>query len=364
MIDSAWLAREALEKHSVNIRQFIDFRQSTLPNGMRHIEAHNSSGLTFSVLPDRGLDIWEATFNGLPLTWLSQGSPHLPDYGVKWLRLFNGGLLTTCGLTHAGPPETDPDTGEQRDLHGLYTRLPATDVAVSGAWDGDRYVLELTGKVAEAQLFSEQLELTRTYRLVLGDPTIAITDHVVNKGDLPAPLMVLYHINLGYPLVRAGTRFHSPFAAVYPRDDWARPGFDRWPDYDAASPRYNEQVFFHHLKADGTGKTVVALLQESFGLQIGWDTSTLPYLTQWKNTREGIYVSGIEPGNCIPEGRSGARAAGRLVTLEPGQDQHFRVAMSVLDGAEAVLRAHERVAALQQRGNPVAGCQLDDYATK
>ena len=109
------LSRTNLEQYSVDLRQFIDFRQSTLPNGMRIVEAHNSSGLSFTLLPDRGLDIWTMHYKGMPLTWISQGSPHLPDYGANWLRLFNGGVLVTCGLRHAGPPETDEQTGEERD---------------------------------------------------------------------------------------------------------------------------------------------------------------------------------------------------------------------------------------------------------
>jgi hypothetical protein len=60
---------------------------------MRIVEAYNSSGLTFTILPDRGLDIWQASYNGRPLTWiaLAPGSPYQPDMGQEWLRQFNGG---------------------------------------------------------------------------------------------------------------------------------------------------------------------------------------------------------------------------------------------------------------------------------
>src|SRR5436190_5200314 len=138
MLDANFLTREAVERHSLDMRQFIDFRQSTLPNGMRIIEAYNSSGLTFTILPDRGMDIWTAHFNGVPLTWISQGSPHPADFGQTWLQQFNGGLLTTCGLTHVGPPEKDDVTGEARGIHGDYTRLRAQDIWVDrdqqGGW--------------------------------------------------------------------------------------------------------------------------------------------------------------------------------------------------------------------------------------
>src|SRR3546814_15777709 len=43
--------------------------------------------------------------------------------GLDWLRTFGGGLLTTCGLSHVGGPETG-DFGEQ-GLHGLISNTPA-----------------------------------------------------------------------------------------------------------------------------------------------------------------------------------------------------------------------------------------------
>jgi hypothetical protein len=350
-----------LKQHSVDLRQFIDFRQSTLPNGMRIVEAYNGSGLTFSILPDRGLDIWTAHYKGIPLTWISQGSPHAPDSGARWLRQFNGGLLTTCGLTHVGPPETDDLTGEWRDIHGLYSRLRSGDVSVRFEESGGEFYAELTSTVCEIILFGEQLRLTRTYRLTLGQPHIEIFDTVANLGDQPVPFMILYHVNVGYPLVSAGAKLFTPDAAVHPRDDAARPGFGMWPDYEAASPRYDEQVFYHHVK-QADNMALAALVHDSFGFVVEWDTRRLPYLCQWKNTRQGIYVNGIEPANCVPEGRNAARNNNRLVMLEAGESHEFYCRLAVLDGVEAVEACKARIAGLQRNGTPVTGCNLDDYA--
>ncbi|MFO7633373.1 MAG: DUF4432 family protein, partial [Caldilinea sp.] len=159
--------RETIEQHSVDMRQFIDWRQAVLANGARVIEGYNSSGLTLTLLPDRGLDIWLAAHNGRPLTWISQGAPHIADFGGGWLRLFNGGVLVTCGLRHAGPPETDELSGQHRDLHGDFSLLRAYNVSVRSGWQDEKFVAEVTGEVAEASLFGEQLHLTRTVRLVL-----------------------------------------------------------------------------------------------------------------------------------------------------------------------------------------------------
>lgn len=352
-----WLDRAALARYSVEPRQFIDFREATLPDGQRVIDAYNGSGLTYTVLPDRGLDVWAAHYNGRPLTWLSQNSPHLPDFGLPWLQQFNGGLVVTCGLTHVGPPETDPGTGVFRDLHGQYSRLRAAEVRVER---DDPHALALTGTVAETKLFGVQLRLERRYTLRLGEPAIHIADGITNRGDQPAPLMVLYHVNPGYPLVAEGARFDTPHAAVYPRDAEARKGYATWPNYAAPVPRYAEQVFFHHLK-QMDGQTCALLGRDDFGLLWEWDPAQMPYLTQWKNTRTGIYVCGVEPGNCIPEGQSGARASGRLQTIEPGETRAFDLTLRVLPDADAVAAARERIAALRATGETVPGVHLADF---
>jgi hypothetical protein len=216
--------------------------------------------------------------------------------------------------------------------------------------------------VVEAVLFGEQLRLTRTYRLTLGDPRLEISDVIENRGDMPAPLMVLYHCNVGYPLVAAGTRLYTPAVTVYSRDPDAAAGFDHWADYDAPSPGYPEQVFYHHVKTDAQGWSEAALLRDDFGLSIAWDARAMPYLIQWKNTRQGIYVCGVEPGNCIPEGRNAAREKGRLQYLPPRETIHFARRITPLDGQEAMAACRARIADLAESGVPVSGCSLDDYA--
>jgi Domain of unknown function (DUF4432) len=360
MLDRTLWTRDALEKHSVDMRQFCDFRQSTLPNGMRIIEAYNAAGLHFTILPDRGLDIWTAHYKGVPLTWVAQGSPFAPDFGQSWLRQFNGGLLTTCGLTHAGPPERDDLTGDARDLHGNFTRLVAHDISISSAWEGDTYFVKLEGSIAEASLFGSQLLLRRTYVLRLDQPTIHFYDTVINKSDAESPLMLLYHINLGYPLIRKGTRLLAS-SDVFARDDEARQGIESWHAYDGATAGYREQVFFHKVETEHD-KSLAALVNDDIGLSFEWDATALPYLTQWKNVREGIYVCGIEPGNCIPEGQNAARKNERLHMLGAGEERFFGdVRLSVLDGADAMHTTSEAIMRLSQVGTTVKHCKLDDF---
>ena len=362
MIDPTTWTPEELARHSVNPRQFIDFRESTLPNGMRIIDAYNASGLTFSILPDRGMDIWAAHYNGLPLTWISQSAPHPADFGQTWLQQMSGGLLTLCGLTHAGSPEVDDISGVQRDFHGRINRMRAERVAVGEvASSGGEMSLSLYGRVPESGLYSEQLVLERTMTMVLGKPGLYIEDHVTNLGDEPSPFMILYHFNFGFPLIAEGTRLETPAEIIYPFNDLARPGLETSAIYSGPVRGYESVVYVHHLKAMN-GNTEVLLHRGDFGLAMRWPTEQLPYLTQWKNTRHGIYVNGVEPGNCLPEGQNKARQSGRLVMLEPGESRTFQVQLDVLNGTEAVQSSLQQISRIQKEGVAVAGVMLRDFA--
>ncbi|MEO8613480.1 MAG: aldose 1-epimerase family protein, partial [Chloroflexota bacterium] len=363
----------------------------------------------------RGMDIWTAHYKGIPLTWISQGSPHPPDFGQTWLQQFNGGLLTTCGLTHVGPPEKDDLTGEMRGIHGDYTRLRAQDIWVDrdqkGGWSeisakefgefeavfeaffanyphklasdalpiepkfeavtknapSHNYDLILHGTIYQTSLFGNQFKVDRSIHLSLGDPSFGLSDIITNMGDRSVPLMLLYHINLGFPLIQAGTQLYAQHAHVYPRDAAAKAGYESWSHYNEATPGYPEQVFYHHMSAypyreEDSGTSVLfANKEEDFGIYLTWEANSLPYLSQWKNTRQGLYVSGIEPGNCIPEGQNAARKNGRLLMHEPGQQIETSWGITVIDDARSIEIRKDIIQRFQRKGTALPNCHLDDY---
>ena len=71
--------------------------------GVRAVDFHTGSGLQFTVLLDRGMDIGPASHCGRPLAWHAMPGCVHPAYhepeGLGFLRSFHGGLLCTCGLT-------------------------------------------------------------------------------------------------------------------------------------------------------------------------------------------------------------------------------------------------------------------------
>jgi len=65
-------------------------------------------------------------------------------------------------------------------------------------------------------------------------------------------------------------------------------------------------------------------------------TAELPHLVQWKMMGQGIYVVGLEPGNCWVQGRAHDRYSGVLQFLDPGASISTRLEIGVMPDERAV----------------------------
>ncbi len=341
-------SREELQRYTGLGSQLGGVTQKTLTEGraagVRVAEFDTGSGLQFTVLLDRGMDIGVARYRGASLVWEAAPGPANPAYydpvGLGWLRTFHGGLLATCGLTYVGAPNVDQ--GEALGLHGRISHTPASNVWSDGMWRGDSYEMWVRGRMREAVVFGENLTLTRRIDARLGESRFEIRDVVANEGYRTTPHQLLYHLNFGFPLLAEGTELVAPSAKVQPRDEVAAPGLDRHNVYEAPVAGYEEQVFYHDMQTDADGYVTVALVNRSFdggrglGVYVRYRQAELPRFTQWKMVGAGEYVTGLEPANCGVEGRAKDRAEGLLQFLEPGEERSYHVEVGVLDGAEEI----------------------------
>ena len=161
------LLRSELQKRVGDMSQVAGLRQSNRTdgseNGVAAIDFYTGTGFTFTVLPDRGLDISTASYQGIPLCWRSSTGDVAPTFyepsGSGWLRSFFGGLLTTCGMTNVGP--ANQDEGEQLGLHGRVSNIPATNVWADTRWEGNHYRIWAQGKIRETSVFGRVFRFTR-----------------------------------------------------------------------------------------------------------------------------------------------------------------------------------------------------------
>ena len=205
-----WTRREVLSRVG-RIEQIGGLRRMRLAEGFEdgseQIQVRTGAGLAYFVSPSRALDISLAEFGGTPFSWSSASGDVHPAYydaqGAEFLRTAAGGLLMTCGLSYVGAPTEDE--GQTFGLHGRIHHCPARHVSASARWQGDDYLMEISGIVEETALFGDNWRLTRTLRSYLGQNRLEISDVVENAGFSPAIHMILYHFNFGWPLVDKGT---------------------------------------------------------------------------------------------------------------------------------------------------------------
>jgi hypothetical protein len=336
------ISRKELQQKTGDISQLGGVKYFELTDGtsrgIRAIDLKSPCGLDFTVLPGRGMDIASLFYRSIPIVWRSATREASPVYyeskGIEWLRTFYGGLITTCGLTTTGPPSVD--NGEELGLHGRIANIDAENVLADGCWEGDRYRMWVQGKVREARVFGEKLELSRKITTWMDEPKIIIEDTVENIGSETAPLMVLYHVNISFPVLDEGSELLEGEAIVTPRDDEAKNGYEDFNKFTSPIRGFKEKVYFHDIIADSEGYSNVAIVNENFdngsglGIWMRFKKDTLPFMTQWKQMGMGEYVCGIEPCNNLGGGRKIEREKGTLKLIEPGELIGFRIEFNIL----------------------------------
>jgi hypothetical protein len=338
--DYCKLSREELRKYSADPEQLARCRLSSLEEGngrgLRIIDFNNGSGLNFTVVPDRGMDIVDTYFKGIPIAFRApagyvNGAKFEPK-GFGWLRSWAGGMVATCGLRNVGPPGEDSSTPLEPEwgLHGRIGHQGAENLCVRQFWKDGKFILQAGGKMRESALFSENLRIEREITTALGDNTICLTDKVTNEGAASEVLQILYHCNFGYPAISPGAVLEAVDHKVSPRDDEAAKGIDRWHLFEEPAAGFREQCFRHVIPAGKDGFAEIKLLNPALGLEakLAWDTSTLPGIMQWKMLGAGAYALGLEPTNCTVSGRSADIKDKKAQFIEPGEEICFRIKLS------------------------------------
>jgi hypothetical protein len=225
------------------------------------------------------------------------------------------------------------------------SNTPGEEVCASTVWDGDIPVMTISGQMREARVFGENLLLKRKIICPFGENRILIQDCVENMGFKRELLMLLYHFNLGYPLLDEDVVLLSPSKDVVPRDAEASKGARSWQCMQPPTPDYAEQVFYHNLKTDADGNTCVALVNHrlALGIAISFNKKQLFNLTQWKQMGEGEYVLGIEPCNCYVGGRPDPRNKDILEHLEPGETKNVDIEIKIVSGSDEISALEQQI---------------------
>ena len=332
-----------------------------------HVATLENGAMSIDVLPTRGMGIWRVRRGDNTLGWQAPlPGPVNPAFvpltepsGLGWLDGFNE-LLCRCGLESNGPPEFDDAGRLLRPLHGRIANTPAHRVEL--VVDEGAGLLALRGVVDESRFHFQSLRLTTSITTAMGSNEFSWSDEVENVGGHDATLQMLYHFNIGQPLLRPGARISAPIGTVAPLTQVAaKEGVETWNIMPPPRPGSAEQVYVLDLAANDAGDTSVLVsgLTNDEGVGLRFNKRTLPCFTVWRNTpaESDGYVLGIEPGTNYPNPRTFEQQHGRVVTLKPGEKWRASVTATWYADAGSIAEEVKTIAALQGSRQPEMSSQ-------
>lgn len=335
--------KKELLEYLGNIGTIADVRcieyQDGFAKGLRAYEVVNGE-MRFTALIDKCMDIGEVFCNGQPFHFFAHPGIISGNWwydGPNAIRSIMGGMMFTCGLGNVGPMQT-LENGQQQPQHGFIRNSPVEQHGVKTYWIDDDYFIELTSLVRESCLFGTNLTLRRTITTKLGETKIKIEDQIENESsNNRVPLMLMYHYNVGFPLLDEDAEFVIDPVSTVGRDQISTIGLteESFSSFGPPVPGYKEQVFYHKLNAIQNRCTASLINPNNkAALSIDYDQTELPNLIQWKCKDAGNYVMGIEPANCFPEGVHKEADNQSLRYLNAGEIIKTELILSIVTGAE------------------------------
>lgn len=259
---------------SVRRYVFTDGREK----GINVIDCDNGK-IRFLLNESKALDVMQVYHNGQNVSFLSKNA--FMKREIPFLNRFEGGMLYTCGLDSVGGRDG-------YELHGSFHNNVAEVKMVECNEEG----IIVLACVENTALFGQNLVMERKITSKIGSDEIKIEDTLINKGYKAEDYCLLYHVNVGYPMLDEGATIIVDEKECHPRTPFAeKEKRDRYlitKDY----PLKEETCYFLELK-----EPKISLINKKIGkeLSILYSKDTLPCFVEWKSMCSSDYALGLEP---------------------------------------------------------------------
>ena len=344
--------RKELLSKTGSIAQLCEVRPSVLSegksSGVKIYDMTTGSGLSCTVMADKGMDMFHLSYKGTNMCFhakpgiVNASLADLYGMGAGFLRSIAGGMFYTCGLSNNGGACTDE--GVDHVFNGRVRNIPAEKLASVSEWDGDEYRIGIKGEMRDTGLFCENLVLHREITSSLGAKSVKVSDTVRNEGFKDAYCMLMYHINLGFPLVDEDTRLLFPENQMTPLNPISERDAHEAEICTAPVPGADENAFVRKQAHDDYGYSMAAAYNDrlGLGLYVKYNVNEMPNLIEWKAMASGDYVVGLHVANSL-FGRCDQKAAGALQSIPALEERHYGVEIGVIDGAEDLRKFTEEL---------------------
>ncbi len=235
--------------------------------------------LRFLLNESKALDVMQLWHDGMNVSFLSKNGFSPRENG--FLNRFEGGMVYTCGLDSVGGREG-------YELHGTLHNIPAEVVRAECTERG----VEVEGIIRDSALFGKNLVLRRKIFVGSDSAAVEICDTLTNEGYADENYCLLYHVNLGYPMLDEGCKIQADISQIVPRNDHAKKHREKMLEITEPVRGGEETCYFLKLRTP-RASLHNPKLGKTFTLEYSGDT--LPHFVEWKSMVSGDYALGLEP---------------------------------------------------------------------
>lgn len=293
-----------------NFDQRAILRRYTLTEGAEKgievIDCDNGT-IRFLLNVTKTCDMMQLYHKGQNMTFISKNG--FMKREVPFGKRFEGGMLYTCGLDSAGEREGFEEHGS---LHNTPARILRAECDENG--------IVVEAVICDTEVCGKNLVLRRKITSEIGSDRVKVEDRLTNEAYRDEKYCLLYHVNIGYPMMDAGAKIAGEITACQPRTEWAEKQMATAYEVEAPIPNFEETCYYLKLN-----KPEVSLVNEKIGKKftVSYSGKTLPEFLAWKSIASGDYAVGLEPTTTKLDGSFA------YSTIAAGETLEFRVELSV-----------------------------------
>ena len=265
-----------------NLAQLASIQRYTISEGSESgldVIDCNSGRLRFLINVSKACDIMQLYHDGENLSFVSKNGFTAREIG--FLNRFEGGMLYTCGLDSVGGRDG-------YELHGTLHNTPAR--VVRAEVTESEIIVEAV--IRNTALFGKNLVLKRKISSPIGSGVLCIDDALVNEGYADEQYCLLYHVNVGYPMLDDRAKIVADISGYIPRTPFAKQNEGTMLEMSDAVAGEEECCYFLDL-----AKPEISLenSKNKKKFTLSYSADTLPDFVEWKSMASGDYALGLEP---------------------------------------------------------------------
>lgn len=274
--------------------------------GIKVVEVYNGV-LRFLLNESKALDIMQLFHKGTNISYLSKNA--FTKRETTFLKRFEGGMLYTCGIDVIGGQAGYEDHGSFHNIPAQITKCECTE---------DKITIEAI--IRDTELFGKNLVMKRRYETEIGSDTVTLFDTLINERYHDEGYSILYHVNVGYPMLDDGVKIQAETNKITPRNAWAEKHIDKAFDIEAPEDGKEETCYLLDMK-----KPQISVVNKKLGkkLTLSYSEKMLPHFVEWKSMASGDYALGLEPSTSLLDDKFAFSKIGKQDEL------HFSISLRV-----------------------------------